>query len=88
MYVCIRQHYQEAMTKVDKVKLYMKPNLIQRKHFKKFNFKRREENKNVNCTLKNPASGPHLSYTLLDLPIAMIIPCIFGVIIICHRDLK
>lgn len=39
-------------------------------------------------TLKNPASGPHLSYTLLDLPIAMIMPCILGVIMICHRDWK
>lgn len=43
---------------------------------------------NVNSTLKNPASGPHLSYTLLDLPIAMIIPCILGVIMIWHRNWK
>lgn len=32
-------------------------------------------------TLKNAASGPFFSYTLLDLPMAIIIPCMLGVII-------
>lgn len=34
-------------------------------------------------TLKKAASGPFFSYTLLDLPMAIIIPCMLGVIIIC-----
>lgn len=34
-------------------------------------------------TLKKDASGPFFSYTLLDLPMAIIIPCMLGVIIAC-----
>lgn len=35
------------------------------------------------CTLKKAASGPFFSYTLLVLPMAIIIPCMLGVIIAC-----
>lgn len=35
------------------------------------------------CTLKKAASGPFFSYTLPDLPMAIIIPCMLGVIIAC-----
>lgn len=35
------------------------------------------------CTLKKASSGPFFSYTPLVFPIAIIIPCMFGVIIAC-----